>query len=131
VRFWSAASLAIILASCSRTGEPQPTILRSIDVTVRAYCLEGKTASGLAVQRGAAAADIDLLPLGSVIRLRSGGNSTAGEGVYTVLDTGRLIKGRQIDVYIPKCADARRFGRQRMVADVLRLGWPPQSPGER
>jgi 3D (Asp-Asp-Asp) domain-containing protein len=97
---------------------------------VRAYCLGGKTASGLAVREGAAAADTNLLPLGSVIRLRSGGRSVAGEGVYTVLDTGRLIKGRQIDVYIPKCSEARRFGRRRMVAEVLRLGWASQSPGE-
>jgi hypothetical protein len=45
--------------------------------------------------------------------------------VYTILDTGGSIRGRRIDVYIPSCSEAIRFGRRPMVAEVLRDGWTP------
>jgi 3D (Asp-Asp-Asp) domain-containing protein len=96
-------------------------------VSVTGYCLGGKTASGLKARTGVAAADPDVLPMGSVIRLRATNGTTAHDGVYTILDTGGDIQGRRIDIHIPSCAEARRFGRRSMVADVIRKGWAPGS----
>jgi len=43
----------------------------------------------------------------------------ASDGRYTVLDTGRRIKGREIDVFIPQCAAAKRFGRQHVEVKAI------------
>ena len=40
-------------------------------------------------------------------------------GVYTVADTGRAIKGREIDIYIENDKEARRFGRRAIQVEVL------------
>lgn len=73
-----------------------------------AYCLRGKTASGRMVRRGIVAADPRVLRLGTRIRL-TGGKYT---GHYIVADTGGKIKGRILDIWVPSCAEARRWGRR-------------------
>ncbi len=83
-----------------------------------AYALNGRTRSGVYVRRGVIAADPRVLPLGSVVQLRAGDYS----GVYTVHDTGRLIKGKIIDLWVPTNREARIFGRRKIKLHVLRLG---------
>ncbi len=80
-----------------------------------AYCLRGKTASGRATRRGIVAADSRILPLGTRIHL-TGGKYT---GNYTVADTGGRIKGRVLDIWVPSCAEARRWGRRTVNVKVL------------
>jgi 3D (Asp-Asp-Asp) domain-containing protein len=47
----------------------------------------------------------------------------AGDGwPATVLDTGSSVQGRSIDLYIPDCGEAIRFGRQSAQVPVLRRG---------
>lgn len=75
-----------------------------------AYSLRGRTRSGQYVRRGVVAADPRLLPLGTKVELKAGNYS----GVYTVLDTGGVIKGGIIDIWMPSSSEARRFGRQRV-----------------
>jgi 3D (Asp-Asp-Asp) domain-containing protein len=77
------------------------------------------------VRAGIAAADPSVLPLGSVIQV--GGVPDAYKGIYTVLDTGPEVKGREIDVYIWSCHEALAFGRRRVELTVLRLGWDQTS----
>jgi 3D (Asp-Asp-Asp) domain-containing protein len=62
------------------------------------------------------AADPAVLPLGSVVRIVS--PSEVG-GTYTVADTGAAIKGRTLDIFMPDCAKAVRFGRRTVVVRVL------------
>ena len=50
-------------------------------------------------------------------------------GIYTVMDTGGDIKGRRIDVYIPSCARAKKFGRRTVSMLVMRRGWDPAISG--
>src|SRR5262245_7129314 len=71
-----------------------------------AYCTGRITKSGAPVAKGIVAADPDVLPLGSVIRISG---AAPYNGTYRVLDTGGLIRKRRVDVYIPDCAAARRF----------------------
>ena len=81
-----------------------------------AYCLQGRTATGGSVRRGIVAADPRVLPLGSRIQLSAGSYS----GTYTVSDTGGAVKGRKLDIWVPSCSEAMRFGRRSVT--VSRLG---------
>jgi 3D (Asp-Asp-Asp) domain-containing protein len=92
-------------------GEPR-------DFSATAYALRGITRSGIYVRPGVIAADPRVLPLGSVVQIKAGGWS----GVYTVEDTGRLIKGNIIDVWLPTTREAMQFGRRNIKLHILRLG---------
>jgi 3D (Asp-Asp-Asp) domain-containing protein len=83
--------------------------------TATAYCLKGRTALGHGVRRGIIAADPRVLRLGSRVNLGGGAYS----GQYLVSDTGGKIKGRRIDIWVPNCAEARRFGRRTVSLGVL------------
>ncbi|MBL8205558.1 MAG: 3D domain-containing protein [Blastocatellia bacterium] len=89
---------------------------RSFEAT--AYSLRGITRSGSYVRRGVIAADPRVLPLGSKVHLKAGNYS----GVYTVQDTGKAIKGKRIDVWMPSSREARSFGRQNVRLTVLKYG---------
>src|SRR5262245_57491570 len=90
-----------------------------------AYCKGMVTTSGVAAQTGVVAADPQLLPVGSVIDV----DSLPGKynGIYTVMDTGPAVQGRQIDVYMWSCNEALQFGRRPVHLNVLRLGWSPRA----
>ena len=73
-----------------------------------AYCLSGRTAMGHGVRRGLIAADPRVLKLGSRVYINAGQWS----GSYLVSDTGGAIKGKRIDIWVPGCSEARKFGRR-------------------
>lgn len=81
-----------------------------------AYCLKGRTASGSGVRRGIVAADPRILPLGSTITISAGQYS----GVYTVADTGGAVKGKKIDIWVPSCSEAIRFGKRTVKVAISR-----------
>jgi 3D (Asp-Asp-Asp) domain-containing protein len=89
-----------------------------------AYCKGQTTASGVAARSGVAAADSHFLPVGSVIQADFEQNDY--DGVYTIMDTGPEVQGREIDVYMWSCFEALRFGRQDVHLVVLRMGWNPK-----
>ena len=94
--------------------------------TATAYCRGTTTASGVNVRTGIAAADPDLLPVGSVIQVDRLGDRY--NGIYTVMDTGPAVQGRHIDIYMWNCDEARNeFGRRSAGITVLRLGWNPRA----
>jgi 3D (Asp-Asp-Asp) domain-containing protein len=103
----------------SMASAPRPTAARTERFEATAYTIEGKTASGKRTRRGIVAADPRVLPLGSRIRVSDAGSYS---GVYEVADTGREIRGREIDIYIENGAEARRFGRRDVQVEVLQLG---------
>jgi 3D (Asp-Asp-Asp) domain-containing protein len=95
--------------------------------TATAYCKGTTTASGVNVRTGIAAADPDMLPVGSVIQIDNLADKY--NGIYTVMDTGPKVQGRHIDVYMWSCNEALQFGRRKMEVTVLRLGWNPKDSG--
>src|SRR3954451_5855349 len=99
---------------------PLPMPGSRLAFSATAYCKGLVTASGVAVQSGVAAADPELLPVGSVIEIDS---LQKYSGIYTVMDTGPSVQGRQVDLYMWSCNEALSFGRKRMHLTVLRLGW--------
>ena len=100
-----------------------PTPGSRLAFSATAYCKGETTASGAGVHSGIAAADPELLPVGTVVNIES--LPTHYNGIYTVLDTGPAVQGRQVDLYMWSCNEALEFGRQRMHLTVLRLGWNP------
>ena len=104
-------------------GSPLPGTRLMFQAT--AYCKGTKTASGVNVRTGIAAADPDLLPVGSVISINAG--DTKYTGIYTIMDTGPAVQGRILDVYMWSCHEALAFGRKQVQVTVLRLGWNPSN----
>ncbi len=93
--------------------------------TATAYCKGETTASGVGVRTGVAAADPQLLPVGSVVRIET--PNPRYSGVWTVMDTGPAVQGRTVDLYLWSCTEAIEFGRRPVHVTVLRLGWNPQN----
>jgi 3D (Asp-Asp-Asp) domain-containing protein len=105
-------------------GQLKPAPGTRLQFKATAYCKGQTTASGVAVRSGVVAADESLLPVGSVIQVDF--EMPAYNGVYTVMDTGPEVQGRELDVYMWSCFEALRFGRQDVRIVVLRLGWNPK-----
>jgi 3D (Asp-Asp-Asp) domain-containing protein len=91
--------------------------------TATGYCRGTTTASGVNVRAGIAAADPDLLPVGSVVQIDKLGEKY--NGIYTVMDTGPKVHGRHLDIYLWSCDEAVQLGRRQMLITVLRMGWNP------
>jgi len=83
-----------------------------------AYCQSGTTASGTATRRGVIAADPRVFPMGTLVHLDVPVRGYSG--TYRVEDTGRGVKGHVLDIYMPSCAAAKRFGRRRVTVRIVR-----------
>lgn len=126
-RFAISLGLAATAAVWPGTGTADVLPGEQARFTATAYCDAGITKSGVRARRGIVAADPEHLPVGSVVRVRDVGHPRY-EGIYSVMDTGGLVRGRRIDLYIPDCDEAKEFGlRKRVLVRVLRLGWSPQA----
>ena len=88
-----------------------------IAVSVTAYCLQGRTRRDHLVRDGIIAVDRRVFPLGREVDLYFGRTKY---GRFLADDTGGVIKGAIIDVWMADCAAARRFGRRRGYAQLVR-----------
>lgn len=84
-----------------------------------AYAQQGVTASGEYTHRHIVAADPDILPLGTRIKVTRAGRYS---GQYVVADTGGKIQGRRLDIFLPSEAACRKFGRRKVKVKVIQLG---------
>jgi 3D (Asp-Asp-Asp) domain-containing protein len=105
------------------SAEPAPGV--RLRFTATAYCKGTTTASGVNVRTGIAAADPDLLPVGSVIKVDKLGDQY--NGIYTIMDTGPKVHGRHVDIYMWSCNEALALGRRTIQITVLRMGWNPRA----
>jgi len=117
------ALLTPSLASQTASGKPRRPTIRYFIAT--AYSVEGTGASGKWSHPGTVAADRNILPLNSRIRIFGAGKYS---GDYTVEDTGGKVDGHHIDVYMPSRAEAKKFGRQRVKVVILHFGDDDASP---
>lgn len=101
-------------------ADARPQRNATFKVEVTAYCDVGETASGAHTRRGIVAADPKVLPLGSRIRVQ--GLGKAFDGTYDVEDTGREVKGRELDIFMRDCRQAKVFGRKPARVKILRVG---------
>jgi 3D (Asp-Asp-Asp) domain-containing protein len=87
--------------------------------TATAYAQQGVTASGEYTHRHVVAADPDILPLGTRIKITRAGRYS---GEYVVADTGGKIQGRKLDIFLPSEAACRKFGKREVSVKVIQLG---------
>lgn len=112
--------LIVITAAAIRANAgqgPQPPDTVRFEST--AYCETGDpTACGKWPREGVTVAvDPDVIPIGSAVMIWD----AAGEwmGIYEAQDTGRLIRGRIIDIYMDEHRDAVEWGRQTVYIRVI------------
>ena len=118
-----AASLLIPVEFGLAEKQGKPVRAKKLKFTARAYAIDGTTASGEETQAGRTiAADPEVLPLGTRIRV-SGAGRYSGE--YVVTDTGQLVKGRRLDIYMTSHREAKRFGVRPVTVQILSRGEPP------
>ena len=110
-------------AALRETALPSPGARLAFKAT--AYCKGITTTSGVPAQTGVAASDPSLLPIGSVVQIDS--LDPKYNGIYTIMDTGPAVQGRQVDIYMWSCNEAVQFGRRPIELTVLRLGWNPRA----
>lgn len=89
---------------------PPPAGGSSFTMTATAYCLGGTTATGMPVGRGIIAVDPGVIPLGSRVHVSGYGDAIAA-------DTGGVIHGNKIDVWLP-CGDAYAWGVRTVTVTV-------------
>jgi 3D (Asp-Asp-Asp) domain-containing protein len=122
-QMFDSRSVAWLPMITTNQGSPLPGAQLPFNAT--AYCKGTTTASGVDVRTGIAAADPTVLPVGSVLNVAAG--DARYTGVYTVMDTGPKVQGRQLDLYMWSCHEALKFGRRDIQVTVLRLGWDPRA----
>lgn len=115
--------LTLIESGFDPSAPPSPGA--RLAFTATAYCKGEVTSAGVNAQIGVAASDPALLPLGSIVQLDF--KDDRYDGIYSILDTGPAIEGREIDLFMWNCGEAQRFGRKPVRMVVLRLGWDPHA----
>jgi 3D (Asp-Asp-Asp) domain-containing protein len=119
----TAVALALGGIACRKTDHvanaPPPAPPERMAFAATAYSIEGKTADGTHARQGIVAADPKVLPLGTRIRVQGAGQY---DGEYVVRDTGREVKGREIDVYLASDRDAKVFGRKNVQVEIVAWG---------
>jgi len=73
------------------------------------------TAGTLPVVGFTIAADPDVLPIGSIVEIE-------GFGERMVHDTGPMVNGQHLDVFVESCKAARDWGRKRREVKVTHWG---------
>jgi 3D (Asp-Asp-Asp) domain-containing protein len=84
-----------------------------------AYSVTGITASGEWTHRHVVAADPDIFPIGSRLKVQRAGKYS---GEYVVADTGAKIQGRKLDIYMPSEPECKKFGVKPVRIKVISLG---------
>jgi 3D (Asp-Asp-Asp) domain-containing protein len=108
-----------------RESNAQPSPGGRLRFSVTGYCKGTTTASGVNVRSGIAASDPDLLPVGSVVQIDK--LEDKYNGIYTIMDTGPAVQGRELDLYMWSCNEALALGRRDAAVTVVRLGWNPHA----
>lgn len=65
---------------------------------------------------GHCAVDPSVIPLGSILHV-------PGIGPRVATDTGRLIRGRDLDIHFDSLREMREWGVRRVTVRVVRWGW--------
>jgi 3D (Asp-Asp-Asp) domain-containing protein len=100
---------AVGLVVPASLGQVSTTSAAAAQFFVTGYVLRGYTATGTYVHPGTCAVDPRVIPLGSYITI-------AGLGTCHAEDTGGLIMGYRIDVWVPTVAQAYALTGWRMAS---------------
>lgn len=101
------------------SAHSQSRVAKPMTFEATAYSVKGKTDGGIHTRDGIVAADPKVLPFGTRIRISGAGKY---DGEYLVADSGRTIKGRELDIFIANGKEATRFGRKKVRVEILERG---------
>lgn len=116
----AAATSTTAPPTTTTTAPPAPTTTRASrnapgrplgSFVATCYSLTGRTATGSPAGPGSIAVDPTVIPLGTRLNV-------SGYGTGRAVDTGRLIKGRRIDVW--KAAGCSDWGRRTVTVSIAR-----------
>ena len=113
------AKLVVLALTLCLSLFAEKTPRRNGTYRATAYCQTGVTKSGEWTKRHLVAADPDVLPIGTRIKIRRAGRYS---GEYVVADTGSKVKGRHLDIYMPSENSCKLFGSKKIKVKVLALG---------
>jgi 3D (Asp-Asp-Asp) domain-containing protein len=127
-RLAEAAAVPVVTEEMIREREARAAagafpVTRTLSLSSTMYCLKGEMRTGVRTRDGMAAGDPRVLPLGSVVRVSWPDGRPIG--IFVIMDTGGAIRGNDIDLYVDSCAEARRWGRHQVTAEVLDIGKRP------
>jgi 3D (Asp-Asp-Asp) domain-containing protein len=112
----SSPTVAYSGGTVSRSGDLRYKTV--INATATAYCLTGRTASGMYTQPGVVAVDPNVIPLGTRLYIEAAdGSWTYGNAVAA--DTGGAIKGNKVDLYMTTADACYQFGRRAVKVYIL------------
>jgi 3D (Asp-Asp-Asp) domain-containing protein len=111
-------SVAFVALTHPAGGQSNPARIDGKFVAT-AYSVTGITASGEYTHRHVVAADPEVLPIGSRIKIRRAGRYS---GEYVVADTGAKIVGRKLDIYLPSTPECVKFGKKAVRVKVIEIG---------
>ena len=103
----TAESVAVVVED-----EPQTTTMTATAYSWGCGNGDGYTASMTPVREGVIAVDPTVIPLGSQVEI-------VGMGVFSAEDTGGLIRGNRVDIFMPSRGMALDFGRQEVEVRVI------------
>ena len=120
-RVFAASLLGVFGAALNLKAGPDSSKVVKKDgrFVATAYSVSGITASGDWTHRHVIAADPDLIPLGSRIKVTRAGRYS---GEYVVADTGAKIQGRKLDIYMPNESECKSFGVKSVRVRVIQVG---------
>jgi 3D (Asp-Asp-Asp) domain-containing protein len=110
---------AAVLGPAPAHAHARPKSRKPMRMTATAYCDKGETEGGIHTRRGIIAADPRVLPIGSTVRVIGLGRNAQ---TFFVADTGSAVKGRRIDIFMPSCRAAKRFGRKPVIVRPVKVG---------
>ena len=111
--------LIVALLSVNFTLIAQNSARKNGRYIATAYSVTGITTSGEWTHRHVVAADPDVIPIGSRLKVTRAGKYS---GEYVVADTGVKIQGRKLDIYMPSEPECKKFGVKPVRIRVISLG---------
>jgi len=120
LRLCVAAAVCGAMLSPGTEALAKPRHTTPLHMSATAYCERGKTSSGVHAQSGIVAADPRHLPLGTRLRVVAPGQPH--NGTYVVADTGSAINGRDLDIFMASCRQAKAFGKRVVTVRILERG---------
>lgn len=115
------AMLCLLIIACTAEKLWEYTIvMKPMTVKLTGYCngppctntVHGMTKSGVMAKHGHCAADWLVFGQGTVFNIPD-------YGICVVRDTGRLVKGKHLDLYFNSLQEAKQFGTRHSKVEIV------------
>jgi 3D (Asp-Asp-Asp) domain-containing protein len=109
-------------ASSSNSSDPQSNLDSNKLALANDVATKAKSDDKANLSRESELAEPKIKPKTPTPNFKVTAKESKYTGVYKVEDTGRVIKGNIVDVWVPDNREARQFGRRKIQLHVLKMG---------